>query len=228
MALVLAVVAVIGGCIALYSSSLFTIRTVEVVGAAHVSPAAVRSLARVPAGATLIRFPSDAVAQRVSANPWVASVSVSRVFPSGMRIRITERTPIAVLDNGQTLWLIDGSGMVIAPPTTETSGTLPVIRDVPGLDPKPGRRTVSEPLLNALKVLTGISRPLAATVRTVSAPSVDGTVLLTSAHVEITIGEAIDLPTKDSLARRILAEQKGKVVAIDVRVTDRPTWRGLK
>ena len=223
-----AVLVVFAACAGLYNSSLFTIRTVEVVGTAHVSADTVRALARVPAGATLVRFPADAVAQRVSADPWIASVSVSRVFPSGMRIRVVERVPVAIVDAGVSMWLIDGMGAVIATPTADASGTVPLITDVPGLDLKSGRRTSSEPLLNALKVLGGISRTLAATVVSVSAPTIDGTALTTRNHIEIVIGEAIDLTTKDALARRILNEQKGKVVSVDVRITDRPTWRGLK
>ena len=225
---VLAVFLVLAACIGLYNSSLFAVRTVEVVGVTHVSADTVRALARVPKDATLIRFPADAVAQRVSADPWIASVSVSRVFPSGMRIRVVERVPVAIVDAGARMWLIDGTGAAIATPTVEASGTVPIINDVPGLDLKAGRRTTSEPLLNAIAVLNGISRTLAATVLSVSAPTIDGTALSTADHVEIVFGEAVDLTTKDALARRILTEQKGKVVSIDVRITDRPTWRGLK
>ena len=225
---VLAVFLVLAACIGLYNSSLFAVRTVEVVGVTHVSADTVRALARVPKDATLIRFPADAVAQRVSADPWIASVSVSRVFPSGMRIRVVERVPVAIVDAGARMWLIDGTGAAIATPTVEASGTVPIINDVPGLDLKAGRRTTSEPLLNAIAVLNGISRTLAATVLSVSAPTIDGTALSTADHVEIVFGEAVDLTTKDALARRILTEQRGKVVSIDVRITDRPTWRGLK
>lgn len=223
-----AVLLVLAGCIALYTSNLFAITRIEVVGNSHVSTARVRALAAVPAGSTLIRFPAAAVAGRIEADPWVASVSVSRVFPNGMRIRVTERTPIALVQAGPNLWLADGTGMIIARPTTETSATLPVVRDVPGLDPKAGRPTSSEALLNALKVLAGIDHSLAASVRTVSAPSVDETTLVRDDHVEIVIGQAVDLATKSQLAERILSDQRGKVVSIDVRVIDRPTWRGLK
>lgn len=226
--IVAAITLVLGGCIAVYNSSLFKVTNVEVAGATHITAAAVRALAKVPADATLIRFPADAVAQRVAADPWIASVSVSRVFPSGMRIRITERVPAAVVDAGASLWLIDGGGMVIAKPSAGATATLPVIRDIPGLDLKAGRRTISEPLLNAVAVLAGVGRSLAATVVTVSAPTVDGATLITRDHVEIVMGEAVDLATKTTLAQRILADQKGKVVSIDVRVIDRPTWRGLK
>ena len=227
-AVLVAVVAVLAACTGLYNSRLFAIGSVEVVGATHVSADTIRSLARVPADATLIRFPADAVAQRVLTDPWVASVAVSRVFPSGMRIRIVERVPVAIVDAGSSMWLMDGTGTAIATATADASGTMPVVTDVPGLDLKAGRRTTSEPLLNAIRVLTGISSTLSSLVRSVSAPTIDGTALGTVDHVEIVIGEAVDLPTKDVLARRILNEQKGKVVSIDVRITDRPTWRGLK
>ena len=41
------------------------------------------------------------------------------------------------------------------------------------------------------------------------------------------MGAATQMDKKDFLARRILADQKGKVVFIDVRSVDRPVWRGL-
>jgi len=226
--IVAAVVLVIGGCAAVYNSSLFRITSVEVVGAVHVTADKVRSLAAVPSDATLIRFPADAVIARVKTDPWVDSVIVSRVFPAEMRIRVTERVSIAVVDAGTGLWLIDGAGSIIATPSAGATSTLPVIKDVPGLDPRAGRRTVSEPLLNAVAVLAGVSRPLAAMVKSVSAPTIDGATLVTADKVEIVVGQAVDLATKSELALRILSEQKGKVVSIDVRVIDRPTWRGLK
>jgi cell division protein FtsQ len=227
-ALVAAVLVVFASCIALYNSALFTVRTVEVVGVKHITADAVRRLAQVPANATLIRFPADAVASRVEADPWVESVTVSRIFPSGMRIRVVERVPLAVVDAGASKWIIDRIGSVIDTASADASATLPTITDVPALDLKPGRKTISEPLLNAISVLTGVSQQLSSIVRTVSAPTIDGTALVTADHVEIVIGQATDLAKKDALARRILKEQRGKVVSIDVRVVDRPTWRGLK
>jgi cell division protein FtsQ len=226
-AVVFAVILLLVGCSALYNSNLFAITRVEVVGNVHVSTARVLALAHVSPDATLIRFPADSVAAGVATDPWVADVSVTRVFPSGMRIRVTERSPLAIVNVGPAGFLADGTGMIIATATVSASGTLPAITDVPGLDLKPGRRTVSEPLLNALAVLAGIDPALAASVQSVTAPSVDGTALLRKDRVEIVMGQAIDLAKKSALAETILAQQKGKVVSIDVRITDRPTWRGL-
>lgn len=226
-AVVLAVLAVVGSCVALYRSPLFTVSRVEVEGADNLGAERVTALARVPSDASLLRFPADAVAARVGTDPWVESVTVSRVFPDGMRIRVVERRPVAMVDAQTTFWLIDATGMVIAKRSAEQTSAAIVIRDVPGLDLKPGRRTVSEPLLNAVKVLNGLSTDVISQVKSVSAPTVDGTTLFTRDKVEIVIGQAAEIAKKDALVRRILDEQRGKVVSIDVRTTDRPTWRGL-
>jgi cell division septal protein FtsQ len=225
---VAALVAVVVACGLLYRAPVFTVRRIEVVGATHLSAARVRALAQVPEDATLIRFPADEVAQRVARDPWVESADVTRVFPDGMRIRVTERRPVALVDAGKVFWLIDGGGFVIAQRSTEDTASMPVIRDVPGLDLKAGRKTTSEPLLNAVRVLTGMSPEIASTVNAISAATIDGTTLFTRDRVEIVVGEATDLVTKDSLARQILQQQSGKVVSIDVRNVDYPTSRGLK
>jgi cell division protein FtsQ len=231
-AIAAAVAVVIGACVWVYNSSLFTITEFEVVGTPHMSRERVLELAAVPGSATLLRFPAEEVAARVSADPWVASVAVTRLFPSGMRIRVTERVPVAAVDAGSALMLIDGAGTVITTATAGATETIPVIRKVPDPDLKPGEKTHSGPLLNAVATLVGISRELAAMVVSVDAASVDETTLMTTSRVEIRMGQADDadnaLTAKDELARRILAEQKGKVVTIDVRVVDRATWHGLK
>jgi len=42
------------------------------------------------------------------------------------------------------------------------------------------------------------------------------------------MGEATDLTKKDAVVRKILAQTKGKIVYINVRTPDRPTWRGIE
>jgi cell division protein FtsQ len=231
---VLAVLAFVAAIVGVYRSPLFSITRVEVVGTERMSRQEVIKLAAVPSDSTLIRFPADAVAANVAKDPRVASVIVSRVFPDAMRIRVEERHAIAVVDAGTTTWLIDAQGFVIAAgpgaPTGSvpaTSPAVPLIRDVKGLDLKAGRKTTSEPLLNAVTVLSTISAELRAQVKVVSAADIDATTLFTTDKVEIVFGSATDAAKKDAIVRGILADQHGRVVSIDVRTTDRPTWRGL-
>jgi cell division protein FtsQ len=228
VAAVVAVLAIVFAGVAVYDSSLFAITSVEVVGSSHLTPDAVRRLAAVPSDATLIRFPADSISARVAADPWVATVAVTRVFPDAMRIRIVERAPVGVVRAGTSSWLIDGTGFVMAPAAAAATSTLPAIQDVAGLDLKAGRRTTSEPLLNAVRVLAGITPQLLSTVRTLSAPTIDGTFLLTKDKVEIVVGEAVSLEAKSRGALGVLAAQRGRVVSIDVRDPGRIVSRGLK
>jgi glucose dehydrogenase len=117
--------------------------------------------------------------------------------------------------------------VVLSEDSAEASSTLPVVRDVPGLDLKPGRRSTSEVLHNALQVLAGITHDLYAQIRAVSAPSIDETSLITTGNVEIMVGEAVEVPKKGEVARKIMREQGSAVVFIDVRNPDRPVSRGL-
>lgn len=221
------VILVVVGVVAIYRSPVFAITRVDVVGNARLTANEVRAIAGVPADATLLRFPSRAVKARLGADPWIASAQVSRDFPDGMRIRIVERVPYARVDEGQTLWLVDSGGWVIAKQSAEESSSLIVIRDVEDFKPVAGKLSTSAALRNALSVWAGISEELRKRVRMISAPSVDKTALITTDDVEIIIGSSEDIAKKDVVARRILDEQAGKVVYINVRSVDRPTVRGV-
>jgi len=80
---------------------------------------------------------------------------------------------------------------------------------------------------NALAVLRGLSPELKAQVKAISAPSVDKTALVLNDGVQVFIGSATEMARKDLITRGILAREKN-IVYINVRVVDRPTWRGLE
>ncbi|TLM78515.1 MAG: FtsQ-type POTRA domain-containing protein [Actinobacteria bacterium] len=215
-------------CLAVYASGAAPITAVRVEGNVRLTAERVLRVAAVPADATLLRFPAAEVEKRLEADPWILSAQVSRVLPDGMRIRVTERQPAALVDDGKsTFWLVAADGYVIARRTAEDTGTLLTIRDVERLDVATGTVTASEALLNALKVVSGMSADLRSRVRMVSAPTVDKTAVYTVDGVEIFFGDATDLAMKDAAALKILKEQAGKVVYINVRSVARPTWRGL-
>lgn len=228
LGVVVAVLLAAAGIIALYRSPVFSVEKVVVVGNAHLSAEEIRELARVPGGATLLRFPAADVTERVEASPWISSVSVTRDFPDTMRIAVSEYVPAAVVDAGaDSLWLVDRDAWVIAPQTPETTSTLVTIRDLEAFEPVEGERSTSEALRNALRVWEGLSEDLKGRTRMISAPSVDKTALMTTDDITIFIGSSEDIARKDLVARRILQEQAGKVVSINVRTVDRPTWRGV-
>ncbi len=226
-AMAVAVVGITWGLIALSNAPIFVIQSINVKGVRHLSPAEVLRVAAVPQGTTLLRLPSGDISKRLLAEAWIEKIRVVRRFPHMLELNITERTPAAIVDAGGTsLWLVDGSGYWLGKRTAEASAAVPTIRDVEGLSPAAGLQSDSAELRNALAVLRGLSPALLKRVRTVSAPTIDRTALILTHSVQVFVGSASDIVKKDEIVQRLLADNKN-VVYVNVRVVNRPTWRGL-
>jgi cell division protein FtsQ len=90
------------------SASFFQVKHVETRGTNRASNAAIQAAVREEVGPTGVwRADLNAVSQRVESLPWVRVAVVTRVLPDGIRIRITEREPRAVvrLSSGRFFWV---------------------------------------------------------------------------------------------------------------------------
>ncbi|HEX5482249.1 MAG TPA: FtsQ-type POTRA domain-containing protein [Terriglobia bacterium] len=76
--------------------------------------------------------------KRLEAIPWVESATVSRILPNRLTVNIIERTPVAFVDVGGHLELVDKEGVFLQPPG-KAAFDFPVLY---GLDPgsTPARR----------------------------------------------------------------------------------------
>jgi cell division protein FtsQ len=59
---------------------------------------------------TLLSFDPRGAQARLELLPWIERASIDRVLPDGIDVRVTERTPTAVLRAGGRSWLIDRAG----------------------------------------------------------------------------------------------------------------------
>lgn len=99
------------------------VTTLEVEGSfTQVPPAAVREVLRPVLGDTLFAVPLEEVRARVLTLPWVARAEVERVWPAGLRVRITERQATA---RWGAQGALDGEAMVFAPPAKDLPAGLP-------------------------------------------------------------------------------------------------------
>lgn len=92
------------------ASEFFELRTVDVTGAARASGDQIRQIVReAAAGRGVWEVDLDAVRSEVERQPWVRRAVVSRVLPSGLRVRVTERVPRVVVrtDAGRFVWVDD-------------------------------------------------------------------------------------------------------------------------
>jgi cell division septal protein FtsQ len=105
--------------------------------------------------------------------PGIKSVAVERVLPHTLRLRVTEREPIAVVQfprvtsNGYqfTTFLLDAEGYVMLPldarqrsVPVSTNDVLPVITGLMSSELRPGRRIESLPVHAALRLITVFDR----------------------------------------------------------------------
>jgi cell division protein FtsQ len=92
------------------SASFFALREVEVRGFARASDADIKALVRQGVKEDGVwRADLDAISKRLQTVPWVRTAVVTRVLPDGIRVRVTERQPTAVVRNsaGRFMWVDD-------------------------------------------------------------------------------------------------------------------------
>jgi len=115
LALRIGVFAIIGliafvGYRAAASASFFQVRTVETRGLSRASADEIKNTVRRDVSETGVwRADLPALSKHLERLPWVRTAIVTRVLPDGIRVRITEREPKAVVRNaaGRFIWVDD-------------------------------------------------------------------------------------------------------------------------
>ena len=115
LALRIGVIAIVGliafvGYRAAASASFFQVRTIETRGAARASVEDIKSVVRRDVGENGVwRTDLEGLSHHLEKLPWVRTAIVTRVLPDGIRVRITEREPRAVVrtSTGRFIWVDD-------------------------------------------------------------------------------------------------------------------------
>src|SRR5262245_58213445 len=98
---------------AVMGSSLMRVSHIVVRGNARLSVGEVEALVDGIRGESILRVDFDRYRRRLMDSPWVAGVSMWRVLPSTVEVRVVERTPLVIARVGQQLYLVDDQGVII-------------------------------------------------------------------------------------------------------------------
>src|ERR1035441_8082976 len=192
-----------------YENPEFAIQRMEVQTDGIIAPDQLRSWSGVKPGANLIALNLASVKHNLEFWPVIDSVSVERVLPRTLKIRVTERKPIAQIKmtrvdgaNGFmiSIFQLDAAGVVMRPldprlwdvPLAHMkAGGLPVIKGMNLAQLQPGHRVTLPEARAALQLISAFGRsPMAGLVDLrnvdVSAPGV--VVVTTGQGGEITFG----------------------------------------
>jgi cell division protein FtsQ len=85
----------------------------EIGGISHVSRAQIMDVMGGDIGRNVFFIPLDERKKQLEEIPWVESASVMRLLPNRLRIDIRERTPVAFVQVGSRIALIDSLGIVM-------------------------------------------------------------------------------------------------------------------
>ena len=213
---VLAVVLVLAGAVTglwlVYFSSFLSVQGVDVHGTHLLSAEQVRQAAAVPEGDALASVDLDRVRARVEALAAVRSADVSREWPDRVRIDVSERVPVAVVEIAGQLRGMDEDGVVFrdyaqAPP------------DLPRV--QTGTDTGSDALREAALVVGALPADLAAKVDHVEVGTVDEITLALRDGRTVRWGSSADSDLKAEVLATLLAARRAQTY--DVSVPGNPT-----
>lgn len=125
-----------------------------VEGNEHIDSAAVEEATRVGIGTNLVRVNAREAAAGVASLPWVESATVSRSFPSKLKVELVEHKAIAFKKEGDDSELIDAAGEGFVR-ETPPEGTVEITGSV-----EPG----SEQMAQAAAAISALSPELRAQV----------------------------------------------------------------
>ncbi len=201
-----------------YASPYVTAEGEQVTGLRSVSQARVERAADVPIGTPLARVDVAAIRDRVESIPAVRRAEVTRGWPHTVRIAVTERVPVAVVDegSGSGLRAVDRDGVLFGSYARRPAG-LPTITTARG--------TGTDALAEGARVVASLAPDLARRVQTTDVASVDQITLVLKNGRKVVWGSAEQSATKAEVVEAMLRGVSASVREIDVSVPGRPTTR---
>ncbi len=201
-----------GGLWLVFGSSYLSVQGAYVTGTDHLRPGQVERAAAVPLGEPLATVDLDRIRTRVEALAPVASADVTREWPDQVRIVVTEREPVAVVDIGGRLRGLDADGVVFRdyarPPRN-----LPRLQTAGDAD--------AEALREGALVVAALPGDLASDVDQVSVATVDEITLELRDGRQVTWGSAEQTEQKAAVLGELLDAVRAE--HYDVSVPSQPT-----
>lgn len=199
--------------LAVSRSSLLDVDAVQVSGARQSGSDAVLDAAAIDLGRPMTSLDLGAAERRVEALPWVARASVERRWPGTVRIRVVERTAVAVAGTGRGAVLVDRDGRLLGP--ARAADELPAVGPVPAED-------VGERLPAARRPVVRLLADLPPELRSEVARGTigdDGLGLVLHDGIRVRLGDATRLRAKSTAVLALLEQADRPTIAtIDVAV----------
>lgn len=158
-------IALIAAFVAAVSLPALQLQEVSVEGVGYVDEAQVDSAVSPDLGSSVLLLPTSEIAARVEEVPGVHSAEVERAWPDGVRVTITEATPVGMLTttDGSAV-VVDAEGVELPAEAGEGTDLVPLSVENGSADPEGAAEAMSE-------VLGSVPESLRGSVKQVTASS---------------------------------------------------------
>jgi cell division protein FtsQ len=192
---VLLVVLAVTGIWLVFISSVLTVQHVDVQGESYLTQQQILAAAEVPLGAHLAELDTQAIQARVGALAPVRHVDVSREWPDGVLIKVTERTPVAVVEIDGSYHAMDSQGVLFRDYPHPPAG-MPRVQSTANTD--------SAALAEAARVIASLPHSLSTEVDHVQVQNVDRIALVLHGGRTVIWGNASQSALKAEVLARLL------------------------
>lgn len=240
-----ALLVVIGiGYFVLLHVPICTITSVVAHDSEHVSAQDIAQLAQIEDGTTLFNLDEKKVADRIKKNPWVSQVHFTRKFPASLDISVDEKAIDAyvLIGSSNVVWTLGNDNVWIEPISLPKSDDnvsfkektltkaheagVVAFCDLPAsVNPQPGAPATDDTITMIQSYRHQFSPEFSQMVASYSAPTPESITLTLTSGVEVSVGIATQVPTKERIIREILTKYEGKLTYINVRVPSKPSYR---
>jgi len=207
------------------ASDAFVIREVVVAGSQLVASAEIERTSAVT-GLNIFWIREEEVGHRLQAIAAIQSARARTVLPDRLEVRIVERAPVAVWQNGGMSYLVDAEGRVLK--EIDVAVALPTIRDVDPRPIQPGGTVDRAALSTMFQLQQLLPRIAGITPRELEYSLESGVTMLTESGSRVRFGGDDDLEWKVNAlvaVRREMDRVGQRPELIDVRFKDRPYVR---
>jgi len=207
----------------------FAVKTIVVDGAVHTPRSAIDAVTRQYVGMNLFKLDIGRVRRDLGALPWISHVDVEAHVPDTLRIRVAERSPVALVDNGGTIGYVDEQGVAFAALSPAVGDAdLPLIRVSPPLADARGDISRCVRLLRDLR----INDPqLYARISEVTPIAPTGFAMFDREIGAVVYADANDISARWRDLRAIVAAEnlgRGAIEYADLRFADRVIVKPVK
>jgi cell division protein FtsQ len=133
------VVAIVGVAVWAYrqtqSDARFAVRKIEISGAVHTPRSALDVVTSRYIGVNLFKIDIARVQGDLRSLAWIQRITIEKRVPDTLRIRVVERTPVALVMRGGALQYVDGAGVItgeLSPSIGDSD--LPVVNGADGAE----------------------------------------------------------------------------------------------